>query len=61
MHAVAGNEPGFEEASRALFASDIDKLRTQVAKWPRDIRDHVLTLAEHALPKPNVAESDAAR
>jgi hypothetical protein len=61
MHAVAGNEPGFEEASRALFASDIDKLRTQVAKWPRDIREHVLAMAEHALPTPNVAEGDAAR
>jgi hypothetical protein len=60
MHAVAGNEPGFEEASRALFASDISSLRTQVAKWPRDIREHVLALAEHALPAPNVAEADAA-
>ncbi len=61
MHAVAGNEPGFEEASRALFGSDIGSLRTQVAKWPRDIREHVLALAGHALPEPNGAEADAAR
>jgi hypothetical protein len=52
MHAMAGNEPGFEEASRALFANDLASLRDHLAKWPRDVRAHVLALAEHAAPKP---------
>jgi uncharacterized protein len=51
MHAMAGNEPGFEDASRSLFADDIDGLRARLARWPRDIRDHALALAEQAGPK----------
>lgn len=46
MNAVAGNEPGYEEATRALFAGDLGRLRACVAKWPRDIRTHTLALAE---------------
>jgi uncharacterized protein len=45
MHAMAGDEAGFEEASRALFAGDSQKLQSVVAAWPRDIRGHVLALA----------------
>ncbi len=50
MHAMAGNEPGFEEASRALFADDTAGLQACLAKWPRDIRSHALALAASALP-----------
>lgn len=50
MHAMAGDAPGFEEASRALFASDLARLQIEVAHWPRDVRDHVLALAEGAVP-----------
>lgn len=46
MVALAGNRPGFEEAARALFADDLERLRTLVEAWPRDIRDHVLRLAD---------------
>lgn len=45
MHALAGNEAGFEEASRALFAGDLAGLKEQVANWPRDVRTHLLELA----------------
>jgi hypothetical protein len=45
MHAVAGNLPGFEEASRLLFARNIEGLSAAVANWPGDIGDQVLTLA----------------
>ncbi len=45
MHAIAGDEAGFEEASRALFAGDMQKLTEVVAKWPRDVRSHLLALA----------------
>ena len=46
MVALAGDRPGFEEAARALFAVDLDRLRSLVDKWPRDIREHVLQLAD---------------
>jgi hypothetical protein len=45
MSAMAGDREGFEEASRALFAGDQAKLKTQMARWPKDIREHVLRVA----------------
>lgn len=44
MSALAGNYAGFEEASRALFADDLPALRTLMAEWPKDVREHVLRL-----------------
>ena len=37
MAAIAGDLQGFEEASRALFAQQIDKFENQIAGWPPDI------------------------
>jgi Uncharacterized protein conserved in bacteria len=45
MSAVAGNLPGFEEASRALFAYDRRQFAHLIAAWPEDVRDYVVTLA----------------
>jgi uncharacterized protein len=45
MAAMAGNLPGFEEACRALFADDFEKLLGMMAPWPDDIRDHSIRLA----------------
>ena len=45
MSAMAGNLPGFEEAARALFASDRLRFVSLLATWPQDIRDHVVELA----------------
>jgi hypothetical protein len=45
MSVMAGNLPGFEEATRALFAADRTKFDTLIAGWPADIRDHVVKLA----------------
>jgi hypothetical protein len=45
MSAMAGNLPGFEEASRALFADDRRRFGDLVAGWPGDIRDHTVKLA----------------
>lgn len=45
MSGMAGNLPGFEEASRALFANDRRRFAELVAHWPEDIRDHVVRLA----------------
>lgn len=48
MWAMAGDLPGFEEASRALYADDPARLRKLVRAWPRDVRAHLLALAEQA-------------
>ena len=45
MSAMAGNRPGFEEATRALFADDRRGMAGHIATWPADIRDHVVKLA----------------
>ncbi len=42
MTALAGNLPGFEEASRALYARDRTRLAEHVKAWPEDIRAYVL-------------------
>ena len=46
MSAMAGNEPGFEEATRALFAGNRERFRQMVEAWPADIRDHAKKLEE---------------
>jgi uncharacterized protein len=46
MHAVAGNLPGFEAASRALFAGNREDLWLQIARWPGDIEEQVLALMD---------------
>ncbi len=48
MSAMAGNMPGFEEATRALFAGDSEHFNNLIAPWPADIRDHIQKLAEAA-------------
>jgi hypothetical protein len=52
MSTMAGNLPGFEEASRALFADDRRRFGELIAGWPGDIRDHIVRLAfsDHADP-----------
>ncbi len=49
MSAMAGDLPGFEEASRALFAGDRKRFEEQTASWPTDIRSHSLKLSDAAL------------
>lgn len=46
MVALAGDRPGFEEAARSLFAGDLAALASRTERWPRDIREHVLQLAD---------------
>jgi hypothetical protein len=45
LSAMAGNEAGFEEAIRALFAGKREPFEELVEPWPRDIRDHAKKLA----------------
>jgi hypothetical protein len=46
MLAMAGNESGFEEAARALFAARAERFDTAIAGWPADIREHAKKVAE---------------
>ncbi|MEO8802610.1 MAG: DUF2239 family protein [Rudaea sp.] len=66
MLSMAGDLPGYEEASRAFYRSDRPRFATLTKKWPADIRDHVMELAESAwkimaenLPKANSAKTKA--
>ncbi len=49
MWAMAGNLPGFEEASRALYAKDVPQFENMIRDWPKDLRDHLLCLVQEAL------------
>lgn len=48
MSAMAGNQPGFEEATRALFADKPERFQELTARWPADVRDHARKLAAAA-------------
>jgi uncharacterized protein len=41
MSSLAGDLPGFEDATRALFAGDAERFRTIVESWPADVRDYI--------------------
>lgn len=45
MSAMAGDLPGYEEATRALFANDSARLSELTAAWPLDVRAYVLKLS----------------
>ncbi|MFC7409341.1 DUF2239 family protein [Hydrogenophaga atypica] len=45
MSTLAADLPGFEEASRALFAGDAGAFEQHTAHWPQDVRQHIGRLA----------------
>lgn len=48
MSAMAGDAPGFEEASRALFAGDESRLSALMGTWPGDVVATIRELLEPA-------------
>jgi hypothetical protein len=50
MSAIAGHRPNFEEATRALFATDQERFRQLTATWPADVRQHLHRLSAAAFP-----------
>jgi len=45
---LGGDRPGFEDASRALFAGDEERLGAITEAWPVDVRTQVLRFAARA-------------
>lgn len=56
MWALAGNFDGFEEASRALFAPDLERFERLIHDWPGDVRDHLLRLVNASADTPSAVE-----
>ena len=48
MMAMAGNLPGYEEATRALYAAKRERLDELIQDWPPDIHTHVQRLLDLA-------------
>ena len=46
LFAMAGNFPGYEEASRALFQDDSQRFADLISAWPEDVRDYALRLSK---------------
>jgi len=46
LHAMAGDLPGFEEATRSLFAGNEQGFADRMASWPIDVRRYALKLAQ---------------
>ena len=49
MSAMAGNLPGFEEATRALFARKADSFENQIRGWPKDVRTYLTRLVREVM------------
>lgn len=49
MYAMAGDFPGFEEASRAFFAKDTERFEQLIHPWPEDVRNHLRKLVALSL------------
>ena len=48
LHATLGDAPGFEEATRALYAGNEARFVTESEAWPPDLKSHAATLARAA-------------
>lgn len=58
MWDIAGNQPDFEEATRALFAFELDEFEATIAAWPRGLREQLgryVARARTALSSPEAS------
>ena len=60
MSTMAGNEPGFEEAARALFRGDQETYARLAQLWPIDVARYAKELADRAFAN-QAAEPSAQR
>jgi hypothetical protein len=49
MTVLAGDRPGYEEATRALFAGDRAAFAARIADWPEDVRAYLAASAADGL------------
>ncbi|MBI5832705.1 MAG: DUF2239 family protein [Armatimonadetes bacterium] len=45
MTTMGGNLPGYEEATRALYAGELARMAELIGEWPQDVRGYALRLA----------------
>ncbi|MEO8052774.1 MAG: DUF2239 family protein [Acidobacteriota bacterium] len=45
LSGIAGDLPGYQEATRALFARDGEQFNNLIREWPQDIREYVQRLS----------------
>jgi hypothetical protein len=57
--AMAGDRPHYEDAMRALFASDGERFEALTKGWPPDIRDHARRLSAPAFATEPTAGSNS--
>jgi hypothetical protein len=57
MSAMAGNEAGFEEAARALFAGNQELFSRHVESWPIDVGNHAKKFAARAFEEAEAKRS----
>lgn len=50
LTAMAGDFPGYEEASRALYRAESARFAQLIAAWPKDIRKYALRLSKSDQP-----------
>jgi uncharacterized protein len=55
MSMLAGDQPDFEEASRALFVGDKAAFLARIASWPEDLHDHARMLSAEAFDEAQAA------
>ena len=48
MWDIAGDQPGFEDASRALFAKDFKLFVERISRWPEGVRAQLKRFTERA-------------
>jgi len=63
LSAMAGNLPGYDEATRALYGRNRERFEELIREWPGDIAAHALRLVSGALREetkqtPNQAQAD---
>jgi hypothetical protein len=46
LFAMAGNLPGYEEATRALFQGDDQRFAELISAWPKDVRNYAIRLSK---------------
>ena len=48
LTALAGDRPGYEEATRALYAGNGKRFHQEIKSWPKDVRAYATLLAKDA-------------